>query len=317
MKIKILLAAPRGYCAWVTRAIEIVDQALKDYWIPLYVNHEIIHNRFIINYFENKGVIFGEKVTNIPEWNIIIFSAHGIGPEFIKKVKKQKLQYIDASCPLVVKVHNEAKKYLSEWFEILYIWKKWHQEAEWIIEEGREKIHIISSKEDLDIFYNDNRTVWKLALLTQTTLWVDETQMLIEDIKMFYSEIVLPKAEDICYATTNRQQAVTEIVSKSDILLVVWSKNSSNSSKLQHIGEKNNIPSFLIDNYKEIDLEQINTIVSKKWKITIWISGWASAPEKLIQEVVSFLQTQWEVTLEEVQAVKEKMVFPSKIVLQS
>ena len=313
MKIKVLLAAPRWYCAGVNRAIQIVDKAIVDYGTPLYVNHEIIHNKYIISHFENKGVIFWEKVENIDAWNIIVFSAHWIWPEFVSRVRKQWLQFIDASCPLVVKVHNEAQKFLSEWYEIIYIWKKWHQEAEWIKEESREHIHIISNATDLE-----NINFWaeqKVALLTQTTLSVSETEKLIEDVKKKFPNVVLPKAWDICYATTNRQKAVHTICKTADMLIVVGSKNSSNSSKLQHIWEEYNIESLLIDSYKELDGNVLETLAQGKETLTIAVSGWASAPEKLIQELIKYLESIWDVEIEEVTVAEEKIVFPSKLIL--
>ena len=314
MKIKILLASPRWYCAGVNRAIQIVDKALVDYWTPLYVNHEIIHNKYIINHFEDKGVIFWEDIENIGAWNIIVFSAHGIGPEFVSRVRKQWLQFIDASCPLVVKVHNEAQKFLDDWYKIIYIGKKWHQEAEWIKEESREHIHIISNWEDLgELKFGEDQ---KIALLTQTTLSVSETEKLISEAKNIFPNIVLPKAWDICYATTNRQKAVHTICEKADALIVVGSKNSSNSSKLQHIGEEYWITSLLIDSYLELDNKVLETLAPWKESLTIAISGWASAPEKLIQELLDYLKRIWEVKIEEITVAEEKIVFPSKLVLQ-
>lgn len=234
--IKVLLASPRWYCAGVHRAIQIVDKAIKEYGTPLYVNHEIIHNRFIVSSFEKKWVIFWCEPEDIDAGNIMIFSAHWVGPTFIKRVQKQWLSFIDASCPLVLKVHTEVKKYISEWFEIIYIGKKGHQEAEWILEENNEKIHIVSKIEDID-----ERIILdkKYALLTQTTLSVSETKELIEKIQEKIPSIVLPPKEDICYATTNRQLAVSEISKECDLFFVVWSKNSSNSNKLQLLAQKN------------------------------------------------------------------------------
>ncbi len=314
MKIKILLASPRWYCAWVKRAIQIVDKAIIDYGTPLYVNHEIIHNKYIISHFENKWVVFWEEVENIDTGNIIVFSAHWIWPEFVSKVRKQWLQFIDASCPLVVKVHNEAQKFLEQWYEIIYIWKKWHQEAEWIKEESRKHIHIISNKSDLERL-NFSREK-KIALLTQTTLSVSETEKLIDNAKSLYPNVVLPKAWDICYATTNRQKAVHTISKEADILIVVWSKNSSNSTKLKHIWEEYNITSLLIDSYSELDNKLIESLAEEKETLTIAISGWASAPEKLIQELITHLKSMWNVEIEEVKVTEEKIVFPSKLVLQ-
>jgi len=311
MDIKIYLAEPRGYCAGVHRAIDILNQSIKKFPAPIYVNHEIIHNKFIINYFEKKWVIFWEKLENIPENSLMIMSAHWVGPKFIKKVKEKKIRYIDASCPLVTKVHIEAKKFLKDWYDIIYIWKKWHQEAESMREEWKEKIHIIWKLEELDKIKINNS---KIALLTQTTLSVSETKVLIEEVKERFPEIVLPKKEDICYATTNRQEAVNIICEKDiDLLIIVGSKNSSNSNKLKEIWEKLNINSILIDSSNEIDINLLRKMEEKKWNIKIWISSWASAPEILVKEVVDFLNNLWNIDIEKIKTIEEKMVFPTNL----
>jgi len=321
MQKKIYLAELRWYCAGVHRAINILNKAIKQFPTPIYVNHEIIHNKYIINYYEKKWIIFGEDLEKIPENSLMIMSAHWVGPEFIKKVKQKNIKYIDASCPLVVKVHNEAKRFLNEWYEIIYIWKKSHQEAEWIKEENPKKIHIISKIEDLDQLSSFNikgstLEEWKgdgllnnkLALLTQTTLSVNETKNLIEKIKQKFPNIVLPKAKDICYATTNRQEAVIELCKKNlDLLIIVGSKNSSNSNKLKEIWEKNNIKSILIDSSK--DLKEINISDYKN----IWISSWASAPDILVKEVLDFFKNNYNTEIEIVKTIKENMVFPSNL----
>ena len=311
MDLKIYLAEPRGYCAGVHRAIDILNQSIKKFPAPIYVNHEIIHNKFIINYFEKKWVIFWEKLENIPENSLMIMSAHWVGPEYIEKVKDRKIRYIDASCPLVTKVHKEAKKFLEEWYDIIYIWKKWHQEAESVKEEWSKKIHIIWSLEDLKKIEINNS---KIALLTQTTLSVSETKVLIEKVKEKYPNIVLPKKEDICYATTNRQEAVNIICEKNiDLLIIVGSKNSSNSNKLKEIWYKLNINSLLIDSSDEIDMNILKRIEEKKWNIKIWISSWASAPEILVEEVIGFLNNLWNTDIEKIKTIEEKMVFPTNL----
>ncbi len=330
MKIKIKLASPRGYCAGVKRAIEIVDLALKEFGTPLYVNHEIIHNKFIINHFENKGVIFGKDVEEIEPWNVIIFSAHWVWPEFVKKVRKQKLRFLDASCPLVIKVHREAQKFLSEWYEIIYIGEKKHVEAMWIKENNAEKIHIISNREDLNKIaltfssfskgspQNEMEREGfpsKLALLTQTTLSIDDIWSFIDDVKKKFPEIVLPKVQDICYATTNRQTAVKEICKNVDILIIVGSKNSSNSTKLKYIWEKKNINTFQIDSYTEL-WDEFKNLLSDKESVIIWLSSWASVPDKLVQEVISYCEAVWKVEIEKITVADEKMIFPSKLELQ-
>lgn len=316
MEIKIYLAELRWYCAGVNRAIQILDNAIKQFPSPIYVNHEIIHNKFIINYYEKKWVIFWENLDKIPKNSILIMSAHWVWPEYIKKVKEKNISYIDASCPLVVKVHNEAKQYIEQWYEIIYIWKKWHQEAEWVKEEDKNKIHIIW--QILDLWKIEIKDSNKLALLTQTTLSINDTKVLISKIKNKFPQIILPKAKDICYATTNRQEAVNKICEKNlDLLIIVGSKNSSNSNKLREIWEKLNIKSILIDSYKEIDINILQNIYNKKLStegfnpLNIWISSWASAPELLVKETLDFLKNLWNTKIEIVKTVEENMNFGS------
>lgn len=317
MKIEIFLANPRGYCAWVVRAVSMLDKAITQYWTPLYVNHEIIHNNFIIQSFTKKWVIFWENINNIPKNSIIMFSAHWIWPDFIHKVKKQQLRYIDASCPLVTKVHNEAKKFIQEWYNILYIGKKWHQEAVWILEEWKDKIHVIEKYEDINtlLFLKQNSKI-KLALLTQTTLSVADTKNIIQKIQKTFPHIILPQVWDICYATTNRQNAVKELCKNINILYIVWSKNSSNSIKLLELWKNEWIQSFLIDTYNDINMDILINAWNQFSPLKIWVSGWASAPEESIKWVINFLKTIWESTIIPLNTIKENMSFNSTLILQ-
>ena len=307
MSFNIYLASPRWYCAWVDRAIQILDQALKKYGSPIYVNHEIIHNKYIVNFFEKRGAIFEENLDNIPEGSIIIFSAHGVWPDFRIDVKKRGLKYIDATCPLVEKVHREAKHFVNDWYEIIYIGKKNHQEAIWVKAENPDKTYIVYKKEDVDALELE----WKkLALLTQTTLSVDDTLELIEYIKSKYPDITLPRAKDICYATTNRQDAVKEMTKYVDTLLIVGSQSSSNSNKLKDIGTKKWIDSYLIDTYKDLD----ESILSGAENI--WVSSWASGPEKLVQELLEYLKSKGWVMKDELKTAEENMVFAFNLELK-
>lgn len=315
MNIKIYLAELRWYCAGVNRAINILNKALEQFPTPIYVNHEIIHNKYIIDFYEKKWIIFWEELINIPENSIMIMSAHWVGPEYIKKVKEKNIKYIDASCPLVIKVHNEAQKFLSEWYEIIYIWKKGHQEAEWVKEEEKNKIHIIWSIKELVKLKIKSE---KIALLTQTTLSVNETKNLIREIKNKYPKIVLPKAKDICYATTNRQDAVEKICENNlDLLIIVWSKNSSNSTKLKEIWEKKWIISILVDSSEDILNSPVIPFhkVDENKNFNIWISSWASAPEILVKEVLDFFKNKYNTEIEIVKTIEENMVFPSNLKL--
>jgi 4-hydroxy-3-methylbut-2-enyl diphosphate reductase len=291
MSFNIHLAKHRGYCSWVSRAIKILEESIEKYE-QIYVNHEIIHNKFIINYFIKKGVVFEEDIDKIPSWANLVISAHGTDPNYITRVRDKGINIIDATCPLVTKVHLEAKDFLKRGYKIIYIWKKWHQEAEGVMWNNRENVFIVSDKQNVDdlvknsSFFHDIQ--WKeegkVAVLTQTTLSVIETKELIEYISTLYPSLEVPKTTDICYATTDRQNSIKELALKSDIIFVVWSKSSSNSNKLRDLSENLWTPAYLIDSYTEIDSSVL------KWSKNIGISAWASAPEHLVQEVVEYLE---------------------------
>ncbi len=302
--IKIFLASPRGYCAWVDRAINILNGALEIYGAPIFVNHEIIHNKIIVEYYKKKWVIFEENLDNIKKWSIMIFSAHWVSPEYVKEVKKRWIKYIDASCPLVVKVHLEAQNYLKKWYKIIYIWQKKHQEALWILWEDKNNIYIVENKEDIDLLKNKLANQ-KLALLTQTTLSVSDKEVLEKYIFEIFPQIEKPKTSDICYATTNRQKAVKELIKQKNIdaLIIVGSKNSSNSNKLKNIWEKAWIKSILIDKFEDLDLEFLN------WVKNLWISSWASVAQNLVDDLIENLEKLWAKFEEELKITEEKMDF--------
>lgn len=305
----IILASPRWYCAWVDRAIGMLDDIITTYPNEtIYVNHEIVHNKFIVSYFERKWVIFSDDLWAIAKWSIMVFSAHWVAPSFVKAAQDKWLRTLDASCPLVIKVHNEAKKFISEWYKIIYIWKKTHQEAIWVADNDLENIFVVWSKQEADELVFEK---WqKLALLNQTTLSVDDTKDLIFYVQTLYPHVKLPGFSDICYATTNRQEAVKELVVEVDALIIVGSKNSSNSTKLMHIWEQAGLPSLLIDTPDEIPESFLQGIE------TIWISSWASVPDSLVQEVIQYLESKWWQFLKEVVTTEEKMIFPYSIELK-
>ncbi len=304
----IVLASPRWYCAWVDRAIGMLDDILSAHGAPIYVNHEIVHNKFIVNYFERKGVIFSDDLESIPSWNIMVFSAHWVAPSFVKAAKDKWLKTLDASCPLVIKVHNEAKKFISEGYKIIYIWKKTHQEAIWVADNDLENIFVVGSKQEAnELMFESGQ---KLALLNQTTLSVDDTKDLISYVQSLYPDIQLPGFSDICYATTNRQEAVKQLVAESDALIIVGSKTSSNSTKLCLIWERAGIPSLLIDTPDEIPDNFLDNIK------TLWISSWASVPDNLVQDVITYLEARWAKFTKEIVTKQEKMIFPYKLDLQ-
>lgn len=306
MPKKIFLASPRGYCAWVDRAIGMLDDVIKAYpGKTIYVNHEIVHNKFIVNYFERKGVIFSDDLDAIPSGSIMVFSAHGVAPSFVKKSKEKWLRTLDASCPLVIKVHNEAKKFIADGYKIIYIGKKTHQEAIGVADNDVDNIFIVGNKKEADALVFDKNQ--KLALLNQTTLSVDDTKELISYVQELFPQVELPSFSDICYATTNRQEAVKELVSEVEALIIVGSKNSSNSTKLALIWERAEIPSVLIDSPSEIPENFL------EWIENIWISSGASVPDSLVQDIIKYLETKKYVFHKEIVTKEEKMIFPYKI----
>lgn len=302
MTFKIHLVSPRWYCAWVTRAIKILDETIKKYTNQkVYVNHEIIHNKYIIDFYKRKWVIFLEKNWEIEENSNLIISAHWIGPKSLLEFKSKNINIVDATCPLVNKVHVKAKLFLREWKKIIYIWKKWHQEAIWVIENWKENIYLIEKIEDIsNLDFNKED---KLAILTQTTLSTLETDKIINKLKTIYPEIEV-NSDDICYATTNRQNAILELTKICDLIIVVWSKNSSNSNKLKSLSESKWVNSILIDSYKEVPKEILN------WKYkNIGISSWASAPEILVEELVEYLKQNWAELQKEIITKQEDITF--------
>ena len=299
---RILLAAPRGFCAGVAYAIEIVNLALKVHGTPLYVRHAIVHNEWVVKDFEKKGVIFVEDVNEIPDGMPVVFSAHGVSPQVREDSVKRNLKVVDASCPLVIKVHNEAKHYASKGYFIIYIGHEGHTEAEGTMGEvDPSSVVLVETPEDaekLSIPYYD-----KLAVLTQTTLSVDEVTQTLDVLKRRFPHLETPKKGDICYATTNRQLAIREIAKQSDLVLVVGSTTSSNSKRLREVAEAYGSEAHLIMSPDEIRPE---------WKTnykTVGISSGASTPEILVDAIVSALQDGRDIPTEEVMVVDENVNF--------
>lgn len=299
---RILLAAPRGFCAGVAYAIEIVNLALKVHGTPLYVRHAIVHNEWVVKDFEKKGVIFVEDVNEIPDGMPVVFSAHGVSPQVREDSVKRNLKVVDASCPLVIKVHNEAKHYASKGYFIIYIGHEGHTEAEGTMGEvDPSSVVLVETPEDaekLSIAHYD-----KLAVLTQTTLSVDEVTQTLDVLKRRFPHLETPKKGDICYATTNRQLAIREIAKQSDLVLVVGSTTSSNSKRLREVAEAYGSEAHLIMSPDEIRPE---------WKTnykTVGISSGASTPEILVDAIVSALQDGRDIPTEEVMVVEENVNF--------
>ena len=288
--MEIYLARTQGFCAGVASAVDIVDLALKQYGAPLYVYHEIVHNTFVVHDFRRRGVVFVEDIDDVPEGERIIFSAHGIPPEVIEKARKRKLRYLDATCPLVTKVHNEAVKFSQHEKEIVLIGHKGHQEL--IGTAGYvhpELLHIVEDEEDIEqLGIATNKEV---AYLTQTTLSVDETKGLIEKLKEKFPKLAAPPRSDICYATQNRQDAVKELAAFCDIIIICGSPNSSNSNRLRETGEKAGAESYIIDDASELDMDVL------KGKTKIGVSSGASVPRVIVDELVERIKQHYPQTL--------------------
>jgi len=284
--LNIRLAQPRGFCAGVDRAIEIVEQALKIYGAPVYVRHEIVHNRYVVDDLKAKGAIFVKEVDEIPDGGITIFSAHGVSEKVEGNARLRDLPVIDATCPLVTKVHNQARRYEREGFELVLIGHRGHPEVEGTSGRVTQPVHVISESEEvaeLAISAPD-----KLAYVTQTTLSVDDTRKVIDALKARFPKIHGPEVQDICYATQNRQSAVREMAEHIDLLLVIGATNSSNSNRLRDIGKEMGIASYLIATAEDIDATWLNHARE------IGITAGASAPEILVEQVVDTLKTQAE-----------------------
>ncbi len=298
--LTVYLAAPRGFCAGVDRAIEIVEQALALYGAPIYVRHEIVHNRWVVEDLRAKGVIFVEEVDEVPVGGITVFSAHGISEKVENEAKLRDLPIIDATCPLVTKVHNQAKRYEREGYEIVLIGHEGHPEVEGT--SGRvSKVYLVENV--ADVVKLNVETPDKLSYVTQTTLSVDDTKSIIAALKERFPSIHGPDTRDICYATQNRQQAVKELAKQVQLLLVVGSKNSSNSNRLRDLGTECGIPAYLIDDATDIDPRWLDAVTK------VGLTAGASAPELLVERVVKFLETLRIVTVEPFKVVEEHVAF--------
>ena len=298
---KIYLANPRGFCAGVDRAIEIVDLSLKRYGAPIYVRHEIVHSRHVVNSLRERGAVFVEELDEVPDGALVIFSAHGVAKEVWEDARNRNLQVIDATCPLVIKVHNEVNRDYTNDYELILIGHAGHPEVVGTLGQIPDKFHLVSSVEDVEklIVENDNH----LSYVTQTTLSVDECQEIVEALNKRFPGIKGPHQEDICYATQNRQNAVKELAKFVGLILVIGSPNSSNSNRLRELAERFAIPSYLIDSYKDIQSDWLKDVES------IGIAAGASAPEILVTELVSYLKGLGATEVEELTVVEEDVEF--------
>lgn len=281
--MKILLANPRGFCAGVNMAIECLDETIRRVGPNVFVYHEIVHNRYVVDRFTKQGVTFVDSMDEVPEGSILLFSAHGVSPEIRSIAKSRKLQTVDATCPLVTKVHLEAIRYANAGFHIILIGHDGHDEVIGTMGEAPESITLVETPEEVSkLTFADDA---KLAYLTQTTLSVSEANDVITALKQRYPNIDSPKKEDICYATTNRQEAVQMLVEAADVLIVLGSQNSSNSRRLMEIGAGQGVPSYLIDGVAEIHSEWFDQ------DSTVVITAGASAPEVVVEECIEYLRT--------------------------
>ena len=276
-----MLANPRGFCAGVDRAIEIVERALETYGAPIYVRHEVVHNKFVVNNLREKGAVFVDELDGIPENSTVIFSAHGVSQAVRREAQSRSLNVFDATCPLVTKVHIEVKKYREEGLEILLIGHQGHPEVEGTMGQADGGIHLVESIDDVHRLQVSNSE--KLAYVSQTTLSMDDTARIVDALREKFPNIIGPKKDDICYATQNRQDAVKKLVEKCDVVFVVGSPNSSNSNRLREIAELRNTPAYLIDGPEEIKQEWL------EGKSVAGVTAGASAPESLVKKVVERL----------------------------
>ncbi len=301
--MKVLLANPRGFCAGVDRAIEIVEKALEKHGAPVYVRHEVVHNKFVVDDLKQKGAIFVEEVDEAPDNKVIIFSAHGVSQQVRSNTKAKNVIIYDATCPLVTKVHKEVVRKQKQDHQVVLIGHKGHPEVEGTLGQSQsdKQVNLVETVEDVGRLNLDDSNV---SYTTQTTLSVDDTKDIVEALKSKYPNINSPKKDDICYATQNRQDAVKTLMHMSDVLLVLGSKNSSNSNRLREIAEKLGKNAYLIDNATEINNNWLNNIN------TVGVTAGASAPEVLVQEVVNYLYDKGATNIEEVSGIPENIHFP-------
>jgi len=306
---KIYLANPRGFCAGVDRAILIVELSLKRYGAPIYVRHEIVHSRHVVNSLRDRGAVFVEELDEVPDGALVIFSAHGVAKTVWEEAKKRNLKIIDATCPLVIKVHNEVNRDYTNDYELILIGHDGHPEVVGTLGQVPDKFHLVSSVEDVERLEVGNTE--HLSYVTQTTLSVDECREIVEALNRRFPGIKGPHQEDICYATQNRQNAVKELAKFVNLILVIGSPNSSNSNRLRELAERFSIPSYLIDSYKDIQQEWLHGVES------IGITAGASAPEVLVTEVVSYLKGLGASEVEELTVIEENVEFllPKELVM--
>ena len=299
--MEIVLASPRGYCAGVDRAIDVVTIALDLYGPPVYVRHEIVHNRHVVESLRRKGAIFVDELSGVPAGSTLVFSAHGVAPAVRAEAKARGLRPIDATCPLVTKVHLEALRFAKAGYQIALIGHAGHAEVEGTMGEAPEAMILVQSVADVATL--DVRDPDRLAYLTQTTLSVDETTAIIAALKARFPNVRGPAREDICYATTNRQAAVKQLAAECDLVLVVGSPTSSNSSRLREVAELTGADAYLVESVEDVDPAWL------EGKKAIGVTAGASTPEHLVQELIKWLGFLEDAKVRNLEAVKEEMFF--------
>ncbi len=298
---KLLLAAPRGYCAGVDRAVQTVERALELYGAPVYVRKEIVHNKTVVEQLRARGAVFVESVADVPEGATVVFSAHGVAPSVHAKAGARSLATIDATCPLVTKVHVEAKKFAADGYTIVLIGHAGHEEVEGTMGEAPENIVLVQTEQDVESL--EVADPERIAYISQTTLSVDETRAIINLLRRRFPAIVGPRTDDICYATTNRQAAVKQLAEQCDLVLVIGSRNSSNSNRLVEVAREHGADSHLIDSEGEVRDDWLDG------KRVVGITSGASAPESLVQRLVEFFRARGTSDVQELEVVQEDVRF--------
>lgn len=300
--MQVLLANPRGFCAGVDRAIEIVERALALFGAPIYVRHEVVHNKFVVNDLRAKGAVFVEDLDAVPAGSTVVFSAHGVSQAVRREAESRGLKVFDATCPLVTKVHVEVAKMREQGREILMIGHRGHPEVEGTMGQSAGGMHLVEGPDDVaGLRVNDENN---LAYVTQTTLSMDDAARTIHAIRQRFPKIVGPKKDDICYATQNRQDAIKTLAQRCDVVIVVGSPNSSNSNRLREVAEQLGVPAYMVDNAGEL---QPSWVAGKN---RVGITAGASAPEVLVQEVIERLRGLGATTVNTLDGIAERVTFP-------
>ncbi len=300
--MRVLLASPRGFCAGVNMAIDALDLAIQSLPAPIYVYHEIVHNKYVVNRFKEQGVVFVDELTDVPPGATLLFSAHGVSPEIRRLARERNLRAIDATCPLVTKVHLEAIKYANLGYTILLIGHDGHDEVIGTMGEAPEAILLVETPDDVDELVVADET--KVAYLTQTTLSVDDANRIIRRLKDRFPHIAAPPKDDICYATQNRQEAVSMLAAEADLTLVLGSQNSSNSQRLAELSRERGVMAYLIDGVEDIDPAWFGEAQ------TVLVTAGASAPEVVVEAVLDFLRDKFDATVESRSLRTEDVSFP-------